>query len=166
MEKELPKRKPVRLHNFDYGRSGVYFITVCVEKRKNILSKIVGEGSPLPQLTEYGMIVDGWIKRISEKYQEVSVSTYVIMPNHIHLLLIVENDGGRGNPSPTVNNAIGWLKYHWTKDINQKQGTAGEKVFQRSFHDHIIRNVDDYNEIYRYVCENPRRWKLDKLYSE
>ena len=102
MEKELPKRKPARLHNFDYSRSGAYFITVCVEKRKNILSKIVGEGSPLPQLTEYGRIVDGWVKRISEKYHEVSVSAYVIMPNHLHLLLIVENDGGRGNPSPTV----------------------------------------------------------------
>ena len=62
-EKELPKRKPTRLQNFDYNSEGAYFITICTEKRKNILSTIstVGEGSPLPQLSLHGKIVDKWI---------------------------------------------------------------------------------------------------------
>ena len=164
-EKELSKRKLTRLKNFDYSLSGAYFITICTHRRENILSNIVGEGSPLPQLTNYGEISDKWIKKIPEKYNEVSLDNYVIMPNHIHILLSVLKDG-RGNPSPTVNAVIGWLKYHTTKEINKFRGTGGEKIFQRSFYDHIVRNNEDYNEIYKYIYENPIRWKYDKLYTE
>ena len=88
------------------------------------------------------------------------------MPNHIHLLLSVMKDDGRGNPSPTVDTAMGWLKYQITKEINKLRGTPGEKLLQRSFFDHIIRNQDDYYEIYKYIYENPMRWKLDRFYTE
>ncbi|MBE6606981.1 MAG: transposase [Ruminococcaceae bacterium] len=166
MNKELPNRKVIRLKNFDYSRRGAYFITICTKDRRNILSTVVGEGSPLPRLSCYGKIVDVWIQKISEKYREIFVDSYIIMPNHIHLLLSVSNDGGRGDPSPTVNAAMGWLKYQVTKELNKMRGTAGEKIFQRSFFDHIVRNRDDYNEIYKYISENPIRWKCDKFYSE
>ena len=66
----------------------------------------------------------------------------------------------------TVDAAMGWLKYQATKEINKMRGTIGEKVFQRSFFDHIIRNYDDYQEIYKYIYENPMRWQFDKLYVE
>jgi len=166
MNKELPNRKVIRLKNFDYSRRGAYFITICTKDRRNILSTVVGEGSPLPRLSCYGKIVDVWIQKISEKYREIFVDSYIIMPNHIHLLLSVSNDGGRGDPSPTVNAAMGWLKYQVTKELNKMRGTAGEKIFQRSFFDQIVRNRDDYNEIYKYISENPIRWKCDKFYSE
>lgn len=163
---ELTKRKDPRLSGFDYSTTGAYFITICTQNRKNILSTIVGEGSPLPRLSQYGEVVDKWIQNIPEKYQEISVDRYVIMPNHIHLLLSVVKAGGRGDPSPTVDAAIGWLKYQATKEINEMRGTAGERIFQRSFYDHIVRNRDDYQEIYKYIYENPMRWKFDKLYAE
>ena len=163
---ELPKRKPTRLREFDYGSSGAYFITICTENRKNILSTIVGEGFPLPQLSIYGNIAEKWIKKISDKYNKVSVDCYVIMPNHIHLLLTTINNGGRGDPSPTVTAVVGWLKYQITREINQIKGTGGAKIFQRSFYDHVIRNRNDYEEIWKYIYENPIRWKIDKLYSE
>ena len=167
-EKELPKRKPTRLQNFDYNSEGAYFITICTEKRKNILSTIstVGEGSPLPQLSLHGKIVDKWIQDIPNKYQEVSVDCYVIMPNHIHLLLSLSKDDGRGNPSPTVDTIVGWFKYHATKEINIQRKTMGERFFQRSFYDHIVRNLEDYREICKYIYENPIRWQFDKLYAE
>ena len=166
-EKVLPKRKPTRLKNFDYSANGAYFITICTEKRKNILSAIVGEGSPLPKLSRYGKIVDAWIQKMPDKYPEISVNCYVIMPNHIHLLLFVFKDGdGRGDPSPTVSSAMGWLKYQATKEINKTRNAVGEKVFQRSFYDHVIRNDDDYCEIHNYIYENPARWQYDKLYTE
>ena len=88
------------------------------------------------------------------------------MPNHIHLLLSVAKDDGRGDPSPTILEAIGWLKYQATKEINQIRNSSGEKVFQRSFYDHIIRNLDDYQEIHNYICENPAKWQYDKLYTD
>ena len=166
METQLPKRKSPRLKSFDYSTTGAYFITICTQNRKNILSTIVGEGSPLPKLSHYGEIADLWIQKLPEKYHEISVDCYVIMPNHIHLLLSVMKDDGRGNPSPTVDTAMGWLKYQITKEINKLRGTPGEKLLQRSFFDHIIRNQDDYYEIYKYIYENPMRWKLDRFYAE
>ena len=165
-EKELPKRKDPRLKGFDYSQMGSYFLTICTQNRKNILGAIVGEGSPLPRLSPYGEIVDGWIQKIPEKYPETAVECYVIMPNHIHILLSIVRDDGRGNPSPTVDTVIGWLKYQATKEINQLRGSSGDKIFQRSFFDHIVRNRDDYYEIYKYIYENPIRWYYDKLYSE
>jgi hypothetical protein len=73
---------------------------------------------------------------------------------------------GRGDPSPTVSEVIGWLKYQITKEINEKYNTAGEKIFQRSFHDHIIRNDIDCEEHIKYILENPMKWAEDELYSK
>ena len=166
MSEYLPKRKDLRLKNYDYSLTGTYFITICVEKRRKILSNIVGEGSPLPQLTIYGEIVDKWINLISEKYSSVAVDYYMIMPNHVHLLLSIVKEDGRGNPSPTIESVIGWFKYNATKEINQSRKVTSEKVFQRSYYDHIVRNQKDYEECYKYIHENPLKWQFDELYCE
>jgi len=165
-EKDLPKRKDPRLKGFDYSTTGAYFLTICTQNRKNILSTIVGEGSPLPQLLPYGEIVDRWIKKIPEKYPDASVDSYVIMPNHIHILLSIVKADGREDPSVAADRIIGWLKYQATKEINIMRGSVGDKIFQRSFFDHIVRNRDDYHEICKYIYENPVRWYYDKLYLE
>ena len=167
-KKELPERKPTRLKDFDYGSNGAYFITICTQNRMNVLSTIVdvGEGSPLPQLSDCGKIIDNWIQKLPDKYKDITVDRYVIMPNHIHLLLRVIKDGGRGDPSPTVVAAMGWLKYKATKEINCLFNSLGEKIFQRSFYDHIIRDYEEYRMIEKYIYENPTRWKYDKLYVE
>ena len=68
--------------------------------------------------------------------------------------------------SPTVQEVVGWLKYQITKEINNSRNQIGIKIFQRSFYDHIVRNDTDYQEIYNYICENPIRWNIDKLYNE
>ncbi len=86
MEKDLPKRKASRLKGFDYSENGAYFLTVCTQNRKKILSAIVGEGSPLPNLSRYGEIVEELIKTIPDKYREITVDYYVIMPNHIRIM--------------------------------------------------------------------------------
>lgn len=65
-----------------------------------------------------------------------------------------------------MTSVVGWLKYQAAKEINVMRNTLGERVFQRSFYDHIVRNRDDYNEIYKYICDNPIRWQYDKLYFE
>lgn len=163
---DLPKRKPNRLSGYDYSQNGGYFITVCIHSRKKILSKInVGDGFPVPHLTVYGKIVERYIMQISEKFPEIKAEKYVVMPNHIHILLEINNEPfGTGNPSPTVGKAIGWLKYQTTKQINLMKNTQGERVWQRSYYDHIIRNVQDYEEIWQYIDENPLKWKLDCFY--
>ena len=188
-ENKFPQRKPTRLQDYDYSEHGAYFITICTQNRKNILSTInVGEGSPLPknipshiaylpqgqtneygylipELSPYGKIVDAFITEIPNKYPEISVEHYVIMPNHVHLLMSIYKDSPNSTP-PTIDAVIGWLKYQTTKEINNLRNTIGEKVFQRSFYDHIVRNYEDYCEVRKYIHENPIKWQFDQLYSE
>jgi len=107
---ELPKRKRTRMKYFDYSRNGAYFITICTQKRQKILSSIkknentqnVGEGLAPPEmeLTECGKIAENNIKLINEKYTNAFLIQYVIMPNHIHIVLITVNENGRSKPLP------------------------------------------------------------------
>ena len=163
---ELSQRRPTRLRNYDYSNTGYYFVTICTHNRKNLLSNIiVGEGLPLPQLTIQGEIANKYILLVSKKYPSVKMDKYIIMPNHIHIIMCIDNNG-RGNPSPTISNVIGWLKYNITKQINRKYNTIGTNVFQRSFHDHIIRDKNDYLKIWNYIDTNPQKWEDDCFYSE
>lgn len=172
---DLPKRKRNRLKDWNYGNNGGYFLTLCVHNRMRILSKItVGDGSPVPcceddmpllKLTHYGKIVDRYIRMISERYPQIRVENYVIMPNHIHILAVVDNGVfGTGDPSPTIENAMAWFKYQTTREINVERDKPGQKVWQRSYHDHIVRGLQDYYEIMTYIDENPLRWERDCFY--
>ena len=105
---ELKKRKTPRYQSFDYNSVGVYFITICTQNRRSILSRVVGTGvldCPQIELTQYGEIADKYIKQLNDFYEHLSVEKYVIMPNHIHLLLwLKENktDNGQSRtPVPT-----------------------------------------------------------------
>lgn len=155
---EDPKRKPNRISDFDYSQNGAYFVTICTQERKKTLSKIVGDGSPVPK--PIGLVAQELIRQISGKYPEASVDKYVIMPDHIHMLLWIDPTVGTGNPSPTLGNVIGWYKYQVTKQANMLRNISGERLFQRSYYDHVIRNQQDYDEIWQYIENNPRKWLI------
>ena len=161
---ELPQRKRNRLPFFDYSTNGGYFVTICTEHRKNTLCTIVGDGVPVPKLP--GQIAEELIRRIPEKYPCVIIDNYVVMPNHIHLLLRIGNISGTGNPSPTLGKIIGWYKYQVTKSVNVACRTVGVRFFQRSYHDHVIRNERDFLKIWEYIDSNPAQWELDCFYKE
>ncbi|MBE5813358.1 MAG: transposase [Clostridiales bacterium] len=154
-------RKKNRLKYWNYGRNGAYFITICTEGKKKILSKIVGDGAfdvPKNILTDYGEIVDKYINS-SNNINGISIDKYVIMPNHIHMIIIVENNetGTSRAPSPT-NSLIAHTISTFKRFVNIE---IGKNIFQRSFHDHIIRNEADYKNIWAYIDNNPLKWELD-----
>lgn len=155
---EQQKRKPNRIADFDYSQNGAYFVTICTQDRRRILSDIVGDGFPIPK--PCGTVAEELIHRISDKYPDVSIDKYVIMPDHIHMLLRIGQDPGTGNPSPTLGTIIGWYKYQVTKQVNLHFGQRAEKLFQRSYYDHVIRNQKDYDEIWQYIENNPRMWVI------
>ncbi|MBQ2928542.1 MAG: transposase [Oscillospiraceae bacterium] len=161
---ELPKRKRNRLMNYDYSSNGVYFVTICTEGRQKVLCEIVGDGSPVPK--EAGRIAEKMIRKIPEKYPDVSVDNYVVMPNHIHLLLAINEPDKMRNASPAMGTVVGWYKYQVTKMVNEMSGTQGTKLFQRSFRDHIIRGEKDYLKIWEYIEYNPLKWREDCFYTE
>lgn len=110
---ELPKRKRNRVCEFDYSQNGAYFVTICTYNRKRILSQIVGDGFPVPNVV--GIIAEEMMHQIPNKYPDVRVDKYVIMPDHIHILLMIDSGNEVGTPSPTLGNIIGWYKYQVTK---------------------------------------------------
>jgi len=159
----LPKRSHPRLKDFDYGTAGVYFVTLCSKDKRHIFSHVsVGRddpGAPSVQATSIGKIVEKYILSINDFYDNVSVDKYVIMPNHIHILISINAaNGAPGSSRPTVSQIISALKRFTNKE-------TGQKLWQTSFYDHIIRDEHDYLVRWQYINDNPVRWADDEYYT-
>ena len=158
----LPQRKQNRLACFDYNQNGAYFITICVKDRKKILSKInVGTGvpdCPKMHLLKNGSIADKYINQLNDFYDNISVDKYVIMPDHIHLLISISNGQSR-TPVPTdnTNSVIAKFVSTFKRFCNKEYA---ENIWQPRYYDHIIRNQNDYNEIWEYIENNPKKLVL------
>ncbi|MBE5817576.1 MAG: transposase [Clostridiales bacterium] len=171
-QNRFQKRKNLRLQYFDYNTPGAYFITICTHNRECTLSHIVGSihESTKIRLTEYGKIVDKYINNIPSNYN-ATIEQYVIMPNHIHLIIAVNYNEEimaiRESPlqgRSIISKMIGYIKMNASKEIHYNYGT--KIVWQRGFHDHIIRGRKDYEKISKYIYENPITWQCDCLYRK
>ena len=165
----MKKRKTTRLAGADYNRDQAVFMTICTKERKCILSRIVGTGvldGPQIELTKYGPIVDKYIHQLHDFYEDLSIESYVIMPNHINIMLRVDGaeNGPSRTPVPTVQNSIPSRFVSTFKRFCNKE--YGANIWQYRSNDHIIRNRQDYEEHLRYIYENPIRWLYDELYVE
>ncbi|MBQ3266075.1 MAG: transposase [Ruminococcus sp.] len=158
---EYKIRKQIRMPEYDYNSNGAYFITICTKNRKPLLSKIsVGTTIGRPPdviLTKYGRITEDAIRNIEIVSPSVHIDNFVIMPNHIHLLLFLYCDDGRAMLVPTISRIIQQLKGTISKRI-------GHSVWHPRFYDRVIRSERDYREIYQYIDNNPARWAEDKYY--
>ena len=165
---ELPQRKPNRIAEYDYNQNGAYFITVCTQDRKKILSQIT-VGTPLPgcpqevhtKLLRHGKIADKYIQQLNAFYPYLQVDQYVIMPDHIHFLNTLDHpDGHPGRGVPTKRTSaiaqfVGTFKRFCNKEY-------GENIWQSRYYDHVIRNQRDYNEVWQYIENNPQKWGITK----
>ena len=169
---EQPKRKHTRLPRYDYSEPGVYFLTLCTKNRSRCLSKIVGRGlDPAAQssgspeiyypvgyeleLTPYGMIVEQELLALPRRYDAVELLQYVVMPDHLHILLQLAATPTAGrNPRPAVPTMIGLYK----AGVSRKCKRA---LWQTSYYDHVVRCEQELLEIQRYIENNPLQWVLD-----
>jgi REP element-mobilizing transposase RayT len=160
MKKELSRRKNIRLENYDYSQAGCYYITICVKDKHPLLWEVtVGANCVRPNhsehsLSEYGIIIEKELSILSEAYDAVDVIKYVVMPNHIHMIITIANDG-RTQFAPTISRAVKQFKGSITKKI-------GFSIWQKSFHDRIIRSEEEYLRIWKYIDENPINWEHDE----
>lgn len=163
---ELPKRKPTRLKGYDYSIPGAYFVTICTQNRECILGDIVGQGlAPAEMnLSQYGKIAKDQLLDLENRYKSIKIDKYAIMPNHIHVIIIIDNTAG-ASPCPTISDIICSFKSLTTRICN-KIDNKQQKIFQTSFHDHIIRCEKDYQKIWEYIDTNPLKWKLDCFYND
>lgn len=164
----LPKRKSARLKGYDYSSPGAYFVTVCTKNREELFEIEFPVGNDLrvvpPPQNE---IVHKWLKEIETKYTNFKIDKYVIMPNHIHIIIVITErhigrslqDVMRWFKTMVTNEYIRLVKEHKCKPFN-------EKLWQKSYHDHIIRGEKDYLKIWEYIDSNPLKWKEDCFYTE
>ena len=185
-EKDLPKRKDLRLKHYDYSSAGAYFVTICTKDRKRILSNIikpsVGVGAlddplngflnepqiPQIQLTEIGKVTEKYLLS-SENIPGVKIDRYVIMPDHIHVIIFLypdkytsRKDGSSRAPTPT-NEMLPHIVSTFKRFCNRE---IGNNIFQRGYMEHIVRDREDYETRAKYIYENPIRWYYDELYAE
>lgn len=157
----IEKRRSMRLKQFDYESPGAYFATICTKEKKSILSAVVRGDiniAPYVRLTPVGRIVEKYL------LSTPGLDHYVIMPNHVHIILNISAtdilQGPMWASAPTtgsVSNRVRTLKTLVTKEL-------GYSIWQRSFYDHVIRNEADYLRIARYIEDNPAKWSDDTYY--
>ena len=149
MKENLPSRKRIRLQYYDYSEENMYFITICVKDRLEILGKIIEENI---KLTKEGNIVKHNISKIQKIYKNVIVDEYIIMPNHIHILLLINYKS-----DATISKIIKHFKTNITREIKYS-------IWQKSFYEHIIRNEKEYLQIKEYIKNNVINWRKDKYF--
>ncbi len=164
---DLPKRKPTRLQDYDYSTSGAYFITICAKDRKRLFGQIVGCGdfdAPKMILSDNGKILNKHLIRMGNRYPHIKIDKYVIMPNHFHVILcITDGKSGASETAAPYNNEISKFISLLKRYCNRE---SGENLFQRSYHDHIIRGEKDYQTIWEYIDTNPFKWESDCFYND
>lgn len=153
-------RKNIRLSGYDYSRVGAYFVTICTTGRAPIFWK----DFLFPELSPSGMIAAEEIRVLEDRFPSVRIEKYVIMPDHVHILLTLRRQGQSGegrqgqSPCPTLGSVVGAYKSISTKRINRETGAPGEKIWQPRYYEHIVRGEEDFLTIWQYIQENPARW--------
>ena len=176
-------RRSIRLPGYDYSQPGAYFVTICAYQRQCMFGDIV-DGQM--RLNQYGAIVaDEWQKSSTIR-QEIELDEWVVMPNHFHGIVIINNPvGANDNPvgangrsplhnDPTsqrmkpksLSSLMAGFKSITTKKINILRDTPGTPLWQRNYYEHIIRNQDAMDKIRQYIIDNPVSWGIDQLHPD
>ena len=169
-------RKSIRLKHYDYAQAGCYFVTICAKDKHELFGRVV-KGQLL--LSEFGHVVKREIETIPQIRNECAIEKFVIMPNHIHLIVRIVGDDGnrpaddrssfanhqadcdsaqRADCHPPLRRSLSNMVQGFKGAVTRKIGFS---LWQRSFHDHIIRSEADYWRIWQYIDENPRKWTED-----
>lgn len=169
-QKDIYRRKSLRLKGYNYKQAGAYFVSICTLNRACLFGNIISEEMVL---NDAGRIVaDEWIKTV-EIRNNIELDEWVVMPNHFHGILVINECRGTARRAPTVEQfgkpvpgsiptIIRSFKSAVTKRINELRNSPGEKVWQRNYYEHIIRDENELNRMREYITNNPLKWEFDK----
>jgi REP element-mobilizing transposase RayT len=170
-DSEGRNRRSIRGRRWDYASAGSYFVTLCTWQREVLFGEFIEDG--LMRLNACGEIVENEWCRTADVRPGVSLDVFVVMPNHLHGIIILDTrpQARRVEPTPSgrptgassgsLGAIIGQFKSVTTKRINALRGTPGASVWQRSYYDHLIRDEDDFLRVRRYIAANPFTWHED-----
>jgi putative transposase len=165
-------RRSVRLMGYDYAQEGAYFVTICTQNRTCLFGEVVNSEM---RLTDFGAVAQTEWLRTAELRSNVALDAFVVMPNHVHgVVVIVGDEEGTARRAPTIKaeqfgkpahgslpTIVRAFKSAVTKRINEMRGTPGASVWQSRYYEHVIRNEDELHRVRRYIIDNPLRWELD-----
>ena len=175
------RRRSSRLRGYDYSRPGAYFVTICTHGRERLFGTVAGEAV---RLNRYGIVAaDEWV-RSAEVRAEIELEAFVVMPNHIHGIVLITDDvgatgvGAQGlaplpepkqkptlyRPPRSLGSFVAGYKMAVTRRINRMRNTPGARVWQRNYYERIIRDDDEARRARAYINENPARWAEDDYY--
>jgi len=161
---DLPMRKHPRLKSYVYDQNGAYFITFCTKDKLKTLGRVIRRdaiSAPIVDLTYLGEAVRKEIEETHTHYDSVVVDKAVVMPNHVHMIVLINGDGGTPGASRPSNALIPRIVTMIKKKVNR---AFGSDAWQRSFHDHIIRDEAEFLRIWQYVEDNPTLWVEDRYF--
>lgn len=167
-------RRSIRLKGYDYSRPGAYFITICTQQRECLFGEVVDHAM---QHNDAGRMVERWWGELTKKFPSAVLDTSVVMPNHLHGILFLksvtqtsgETIGAGEKPSrgsPTLGTVLDWLKTMTTNEYIRGVRHLAWKSFpgrlwQRDYHDYVIRSEEELESIREYIQQNPARWAWD-----
>jgi putative transposase len=170
----LRTRKPIRLQNYDYSENGYYFVSIFSGNRQNIFTEnkspvgagLVSARNRSFELSPAGRIIEEQWQYIPNLYDDVELDEYVIMPNHIHgIIVIQQKKRADTRPAPTLSDIICSFKsrssLEYIRYIKRNNLNFSDKFWQRSFYDHVIRNERSLSAIREYILDNPANWEQD-----
>ncbi len=176
--REIHHRRSIRLKEYDYSQAGAYFVTICTWDRECLFGDIVNcRGNSRIALNKHGKVAKEYIGRIKDRFDNVYIEEYIIMPNHIHAIIFIDQSVGVIHELPPhasfaerrkhrrqmlLPQIIGWFKMNASKSINQIRGTEGRPVWQKNYYEHVVRNEKELRSIQEYIINNPLQWELDE----
>lgn len=181
-------RRSIRLKGRDYSQSGAYYMTICTQNRLCLFGNVINKEMIL---NDAGNMIEKWWFELPNKFSSVELDCFIIMPNHIHGILFINNNDGTvgvdlrvypndaktiiqgrhiGLPLPThFPTIMQWLQTMITNEYirnvkNNDWPPFNGKLFQRNYYEHIIRDENDLNRIRQYIINNPANWEKDENY--
>ncbi len=174
---EKHHRHSIRLPDYDYSQSGAYFVTICVQNRECIFGEVA---NGRVNLSPFGEIAQRFWTQIAERYPDVELGEFVVMPNHLHGIVVIKPDDSdrvlvgaihelplqqqprrKQRRKMLLPKIIGWFKMNSAKQINELRWMPGELVWQRNYFEHVIRSDEKLNKIREYIIANPEQWEND-----
>jgi len=163
--------------DYDYAQAGAYFVTICAQDRLCLFGKVADDEM---RLNAAGLEITRWWHELANKYPCVKLDTLVVMPNHLHGIIVVDHRAdhipgdhpfdrlraGSGSPLPSLGEMVGWFQTMSTNAYirgGKKQGWEPfrGRLWQRNYSEHIIRNDAGLDRARAYIEANPSRWSMD-----
>ena len=171
---EMHQRRSIRLRGYDYSQPGAYFVTICTQRKQCMFGRVVDEGV---HLNDAGRMVKRVWEDLSQRFHTVELDQFVVMPNHIHGVIIIKGVGATlvvaqyragTRPAPTIQlgDVVAAFKSNTTDEyingVKQHYWSPfANRLWQRNYYERVIRDETELDRIRQYIIENPLKWALD-----